>query len=95
MDTIRISSVYLKIRWQPEDRCGYAYGDVDATGWHAWDSKSVPNLLPAQDANLDVLTGGADVGTWVADSNTTLTNDGVTPWPLEGACPAPVAQTFP
>lgn len=79
VDTIRISSVYLKIRWQPEDRCGYAYGDVDATGWHAWDSKSVPNLLPAQDANLDVLTGGADVGTWVADSNTTLTNDGDNP----------------
>lgn len=74
-DTIRISSVYLRIRWQPEDRCGYASGDVSATGWHAWDAKSVPNLLTQQDGNLDVLTGGSDIGSWVADANTTLTND--------------------
>lgn len=76
-DTIRVSSVYLIVRTQPEDRLGYAAGSVTATGWQTWTSKSVPNLLSKQDANLEVTTG--DKGSWVADSNTTLTNDATNP----------------
>lgn len=72
-DTIRVSSVHLIVRWQPEDRVGYASGDVSATGWHTWTSKSVPNLLNAQDSNLEINTGST--GSWTADANTTLTND--------------------
>lgn len=74
-DTVRVAKVYLKIRWQPEDRAGYAAGTVTATGWQTWTSKSVPNLLTKQDSNLDTLVTSGDVGTWVADVNTTITND--------------------
>lgn len=72
-DTIRVSKVYLRIRWQPEDRCGYAIGDVSVAGWQPWDAKSVPNLLTDQDANLDTATG--NTGSWGALANTVLTND--------------------
>lgn len=76
-DTLRISSVYVKVRSQPEDRVGYATGQVSAYGWQAWTSKSVPNLLSKQDSNLD--TDTASNGTWVAASNTTLSNDTLDP----------------
>lgn len=72
-DTIRIASVYIVVRWQPEDRVGYASALVTATGWQTWTAKSVPNLLTKQDSNLD--TDTAVTGTWVADANTTATND--------------------
>lgn len=72
-DAIRVSSVYLVVRTQPEDRLGYAAGTVTATGWQTWTAKSVPNLLSKQDANGESDT--AATGSWVADSNTTLTND--------------------
>lgn len=76
-DTIRVSSVSMIVRWQPEDRCGYAYGQVTATGWQTWTSKSVPNLLSKQDSNLE--TDTASAGTWVADANTTVSNDTLDP----------------
>lgn len=72
-DAVRVSSLYLKIGWIPEDRLGYAYGDVSTTGWQTWSAKSVPNLITKQDSNLDVNTG--NTGSWVANANTTVTND--------------------
>ena len=80
-DTLRVSQLYLRIRWQPEDRLAYGtLGLVGSgsggAGWQTIPGKSVPNLLDKQDSNLDTNTGS--VGSWVAGANTTLSNGTVT-----------------
>ena len=68
-DNLRVSQVYLKVRYIPEDRVGYGYSNVTTNGFLAFSSKSVPNLLDAQRTFLLSGTTG-----WVAGNNTTLTN---------------------
>lgn len=80
-DQIRVSQMRMRVRWQAEDRLGYASGQVEAPGWQTWASRSVPNLLTKQDSAFDVDTGSN--GTWAALANTTLlnvTDDPGLPW---------------
>lgn len=65
-------------------------GTLGVTGFDALTVCGEARGLLVRDAT--VTNGGTET---LGDLATTLTNDGVTPWPLEGACPAPVAQTVP
>lgn len=94
-DTVRVSSLYLKVKWVPEDRIGYAYGDVSIIQFQTWNAFSVPNLITTQDSNLDVNTG--TTGSWTANANTTLSNDTLDrglPWTRSLKMLAGAAGTF-
>lgn len=70
--SLQIISIYLLVKWVPEDRLGYAYGSASASGWKTWTAYSTPNLLTTQDSNFDLST--ANTGQWVAGANTSLSN---------------------
>lgn len=79
-DTLRVSQMYVRVRWQPEDRAAYGTLAVNGSGtgsagWKDIPGKAVPNLLNKQDSNLD--TNTASVGSWVG-TNCALTNGTVT-----------------
>lgn len=70
-DTLRVSQMYLRVRWCPEDRIGYGSSVVTVPGWQNPTAKSVPNLHTAAQAWSAV---AATPSGWVAGANTTTSN---------------------